>query len=269
MTDGLQKGENMALQAVKSGYEGTEHTYPPQARTQKNYDGISFGAELAKLEELSERLESGESEASYQIGAGTFTEAEWNKLIDEYDAMQDVIKELMRDRHAVREDKLEEQEEVEKEIQEDQIAEERAMKASLEGTEYYVCSDALFSICHVPTGETANVYKAYNYSEDNPVYVVKGKDKNGNDYEQEINVNEVDTDNCSYVEILAWSVHTKYVTPENYIKICRMIHNAGEVSFMDKIDYKEIVKKLMEEMKSVGELTDYLEYKRLLEELEK
>lgn len=205
MTDGLQKGENMALQAVKSGYEGTGHIYPPQARTQTNYDGISFGAELAK----------------------------------------------------------------EKEIQEDQIAEERAMKASLEGTEYYVCSDALFSICHVPTGETANVYKAYNYSEDNPVYVVKGKDKNGNDYEQEINVNEVDTDNCSYVEILAWSVHTKYVTPENYIKICRMIHNAGEVSFMDKIDYKEIVKKLMEEMKSVGELTDYLEYKRLLEELEK
>lgn len=307
----------MELQAVQSGYEGTEYTYSTQPKTETTYAGISFGAELAKekagsadkevlgnssssenyiegfamnasdeikqaeyildyhniikekLEELSEKFQNGDTESKYQIGAGYFTEAEWNKLIDEYDAMQDAIKELMRDRNAEREDKLEAQEEVEKEIQEDLIAKERVMEASVEGTEYYVCSDALLSICHVPTGETANVYKAYSYSEENPVYIVKGKDINGNDYEQEINVNEIDTDNCSYVEILAWSVHTGNCTPENYIKLSRMRSEAGEASYIDTIDYSEIIRRLMEEMERVGAMADYMEYKSLLEEFEK
>lgn len=222
-----------------------------------------------RIEELSEKIRSGETDASYQIGAQSYTEKEWDKLMSDYDAMQDAIKELMRDRHAEREEKLEAQEKVQKEIQEDTIESKIAMKASIQGTEYYVCSDALFSVCHVPTGETANIYKADDYTEDNPVYLVKGRDINGNDYEHEINVNKIDPNNCSYIELLTWSVHTGNATPDNYLKLSRMRSEAGESSYLDKINYAEIARKLMEEMKTVGALKDYLEYKMWLEEFER
>ena len=45
-------------------------------------------------------------------------------------------------------------------------------------------AEALFSIHHVKTGESANVYWPDDYSEDNPVYLVKGTDKNGKEYDR-------------------------------------------------------------------------------------
>lgn len=48
----------------------------------------------------------------------------------------------------------------------------------------HITPDALFSIYDAKTGESANVYRVDDYSEDNPVYLVKGTDINGNEYEQ-------------------------------------------------------------------------------------
>ena len=62
----------------------------------------------------------------------------------------------------------------------------------------HIDPDALFSIHHVKTGESANVYRADDYSEDNPVYLVKGVDKNGNEYEQTADVSKVNPNSCSY-----------------------------------------------------------------------
>ena len=42
------------------------------------------------------------------------------------------------------------------------------------GNVVHIDPDALFSIHHVKTGESANVYRADDFSEDNPVYLVKG-----------------------------------------------------------------------------------------------
>lgn len=152
MTDELQKGEAMALGAVQAGYEGTEYAYSTKKRT--GTVGTSFEAELLahsdmseqvsggdkasnvseentadkmesmdylsvikeKIKELSEKIENGETEPTYQIGAQSFTEKEWDKLMSDYDAMQDAIKELMRDRHEERKEKLEKQEQIEDDI---------------------------------------------------------------------------------------------------------------------------------------------------------
>ena len=51
------------------------------------------------------------------------------------------------------------------------------------GNVVHIDPDAVFSIHHVKTGESANVYRADDFSEDNPVYLVKGTDINGNEYE--------------------------------------------------------------------------------------
>lgn len=283
----------MALETVQVGYEDTEYAYSAKGKSRRGVEGTgaSFEAELfahsdraehisdgdkasnvsggstedketaldywsvirEKIKEMSEKMQNGQTEPTYQIGAQSFTEKEWDKLMSDYDAMQDAVKELMRDRHEEREEKLEKQEQIE-----DDIAEKKAMKATIKGTQHVVYRDALFSICHVPTGETANVYRADNYSEDNPVYIVKGKDISGNDYEQVINVNDVDLCNCSYVEMLVWNVHTG--NTGDFLKLARMRDEAGSSSFLDSTNYVEIVGKLLEEMKAAGAMDDYLFY---------
>ena len=72
----------------------------------------------------------------------------------------------------------------------------------------HITPDALFSIYDAKTGESANVYRADDYSEDNPVYLVKGMDKNGNGYEQTVDVSKVNPNSCSYTEMLALNAHT-------------------------------------------------------------
>ena len=120
-------------------------------------------------------------------------------------------------------------------------------------------SNALFAICHVPTGETANVYKAEGFSKENPVYIVKGTDINGNDYVREINVKNINPNHCSYVEVLAWSVHTGHAN--DFLKMSRIREEAGKTSFLEKTNYLELARKIMTEMQIVGAWSDYIRYK--------
>ena len=67
------------------------------------------------------------------------------------------------------------------------------------GNVVHIAPDALFSIYDAKTGESANVYRADDYSEENPFYIVKGMDKNGNEYEQMVDVSKVNPNSCSYM----------------------------------------------------------------------
>ena len=52
-----------------------------------------------KINELSDKLESGDTETTYAIGAQSFTEREWDKLMTDFDKAQDSMRVLMRERH--------------------------------------------------------------------------------------------------------------------------------------------------------------------------
>lgn len=54
-----------------------------------------------------------------------------------------------------------------------------------------------------PDGQSFSIYKADGYSADNPIFNIKGTDKDGNSYEQQINPLTVDPENASYVEMMA------------------------------------------------------------------
>ena len=45
--------------------------------------------------------------------------------------------------------------------------------------------DALMSYASPQTGESVNIYRADNYSEDNPIYIIRGLDAEGNEFEKE------------------------------------------------------------------------------------
>ncbi len=54
------------------------------------------------IEELYVKFQNGESEPSYVIGAASFTEREWDKLLEKFDELEDSIRTQMREEHQKR-----------------------------------------------------------------------------------------------------------------------------------------------------------------------
>ncbi len=136
----------------------------------------------------------------------------------------------------------------------------RANMKEASGTKNVVNIDpnALFSIHHVKTGESANVYRADGYSEDNPVYLVKGIDINGNKYEQTIDVSKVNPDSCSYTEMLALNAHTGNKSNSNFMTMSILKDKADSASYHEKADYMSMAYALMNDMKALGNWDGYL-----------
>ncbi len=131
----------------------------------------------------------------------------------------------------------------------------------------HITPDALFSIYDAKTGESANVYRADNYSEDNPLYLVKGMDKNGKEYEQTIDVSNVSPSNCSYTEMLALNAHTGNTSDSNFLSMAIMKDKAGTASYHEKADYLSAAYALMDDMKTLGNWDGYLRYDKWINDI--
>lgn len=131
----------------------------------------------------------------------------------------------------------------------------------------HIDSDALFSIHHVKTGESANVYRADDYSEDNPVYLVKGVDKNGNKYEQTVDVSKVNPNSCSYTEMLALNAHTGNKSDSNFLTMSILKDKASSASYHEKADYISMAYELMNDMKTLGNWDGYLRYDKWISDI--
>lgn len=68
----------------------------------------------AKSEEILEKLRNGESEVSYPIGAESYTEREWDKLLKKFDDIQEDVRQKMEERFRKLEEKEEEKRIVER-----------------------------------------------------------------------------------------------------------------------------------------------------------
>lgn len=63
-----------------------------------------------KTNEISQKIQSGELEESYQIGGRSFTVKEWDKLLEEFDSIQEAVRELMREEQEKKEEERLEEE---------------------------------------------------------------------------------------------------------------------------------------------------------------
>lgn len=141
-------------------------------------------------------------------------------------------------------------------------------KASSNGTNRFTLDpDALFSICHAKTGESANVYRAEGYSEEQPLYRVKGIDKNGQEYEEIIDVSKVNPSNCSYREMLALNAHTGDKSDRNFLTMSILKDKTEGISYEEKADYLSKAYDLMAEMKSMGYWDGYLRYDKWIKDI--
>ncbi len=127
--------------------------------------------------------------------------------------------------------------------------------------------DALFSIYDAKTGESANVYRADDYSEENPLYLVKGMDKNGNEYEQTVDVSKVNPNSCSYTEMLALNAHIGNTSDSNFLSMAIMKDKAGTASYHEKSDYLSAAYALMNDMKTLGNWDGYLRYGKWINDI--
>jgi len=55
-----------------------------------------------KQEEIREKIKNGETEASYQIGANSYTESQWDKVLENFDDVTEEMRELMREEYEKR-----------------------------------------------------------------------------------------------------------------------------------------------------------------------
>lgn len=102
------------LQNVQNAYMNTDYEYAKTENKQaiNRLSSMDFyGIIRNEIEEIYEKLKTGETETSYQIGAQSFTEKEWDKLMFDFDKIQDDMRELMRDRHRIKEEQVQKQKE--------------------------------------------------------------------------------------------------------------------------------------------------------------
>ena len=135
------------------------------------------------------------------------------------------------------------------------------------GNVVHIAPDALFSIYDAKTGESANVYRADDYSEDNPVYLVKGTDKNGKEYEQTVDVSKVNPNSCSYTELLALNAHTGNKSDSNFLSMAIMKDKSGTASYHETADYMAMAHELMNDMKTLGNWDGYLRYGKWINDI--
>ena len=135
------------------------------------------------------------------------------------------------------------------------------------GNVVHIAPDALFSIYDAKTGESANVYRADDYSEENPLYIVKGMDKNGNEYEQTVDVSKVNPNSCSYTELLALNAHTGNKSDSNFLSMAIMKDKSGTVSYHETADYMAMAHELMNDMKTLGNWDGYLRYGKWINDI--
>ncbi len=128
-------------------------------------------------------------------------------------------------------------------------------------------SDALMSYASPNTGESVNIYRADDYSEDNPLYLVKGLDARGNEFEQMIDASTINPNNCSYNEMMVLNLETGHTSPEDYIHSVALQDKAGVNSFMEQKNYIGFMLELADDYKTLGSWDSYFSVNEWMQNL--
>ena len=124
-----------------------------------------------------------------------------------------------------------------------------------------------------PDGSSASVYKAKDYDPENPTYRVRYWDTEGNYTDTDVNIDEVNPANASYLEMLAYTTYSDVnsLTKDAFGQFMTAAHGVnGDITYdMDSInekkDFASMVKDFMEQQYQSGNMEGYLKYKELYE----
>ena len=132
-----------------------------------------------------------------------------------------------------------------------------------------LCQDALMSYASPQTGESVNIYRSDSYTVDNPIYIMKGLDADGNAYEQEVDASKINPNKCSFNELMVLNVETGHTSPKDYLHAVAVRENAGTHSYSQTSDYISHIESVMKDMKTLGQWDSYLAYDKWLSDIMK
>lgn len=95
----VQNGCGVYGNEAAAGVKKRKNVFGTEAETNetdKTAECMAFLRE--KSEEILEKLRNGETEVSYQIGAESYTEKEWDKLLKKFDDIQEDVRRKMEER---------------------------------------------------------------------------------------------------------------------------------------------------------------------------
>lgn len=118
-----------------------------------------------------------------------------------------------------------------------------------------------------PTGESMTVYKSEDYSNSNPIYLVKGTNKDGKEFEQKVNINEVNPTNCSYTEMITLSVHLGKADTSNILISGLDLSRQECDDYLSKQNFMPSLYYMRECQKSANNLIGYAKYDQLIKSL--
>ena len=130
-----------------------------------------------------------------------------------------------------------------------------------------LCQDALMSYASPQTGESVNIYRSDSYTVDNPIYIIKGLDADGNAYEQEVDASKINPNRCSYNELMVLNVETGHTSPSDYLHVVAVQDKAGTDSFSESTNYIAYMEAVMKDMKMLGQWDSYLAYDKWLNDI--
>lgn len=127
-----------------------------------------------------------------------------------------------------------------------------------------------------PDGGSASVFKAEGHTDSNPQYMVKHWNKNGEETEYTINPTQVNPENASYFDMLAYSTYLDLTGQTkngfgDFLTISRgvngdLVYDADSMN--TKMNFKSLVKEFMQAQYDSGNMVGYLSFKRFYECME-
>lgn len=113
---------------------------------------------------------------------------------------------------------------------------------------YLKTDDMLFSGGN-GTGLSFYIKYAEESTEDNPVVIAKGVDENGKEFEEKININDINLRNASYVEMSALEA---YYNVDKGNSLSSFPQETGCMELNDRCDLISSFEKVIQDMNKLG-----------------
>ena len=119
-------------------------------------------------------------------------------------------------------------------------------------------NEPLMSFLNPKTGESVEIHRSDIYSDDMPIYILKGKTAEGKEFERMHHAWIIDPRNCSYAELMMLNQETGNTSLGDKQRADILFEKTGVKNYLDKADYSAAIKGVMEEYKSSGNWDAYL-----------
>ncbi len=119
-------------------------------------------------------------------------------------------------------------------------------------------NEPLISFSNPKTGESVEIHRSDIYSDDAPIYILKGRTAEGEAFERKHHAWIIDPRNCSYAELMMLNQETGNTSLGDKQRADILFEKTGAETYLDKADYSTAIKEVMEEYKSSGNWDAYL-----------